>query len=365
MGLVKKLTTEIIKERLYQDGRGITLVEEEEYVGEGISLRFRCVEGHEWSALYYNIQAGGGCPHCRKLTPEKMQSRLKTLGWKILEETISWKSSSKVEVECPNGHQVYDYYQGLAKGKSCPYCQGSRLTEEVVRKEALKALPDHQILSLVPHNPWEMELQCPKGHIFKTHRNRIQQGQGCLYCTTHPPRNTTYVINWLREHRPGVECLSEYKNSKLPLHLRCSKGHEWETSWNLLQQGYGGCPSCHRPSEGYIGEILLDLTGELPKHNFLLRQVPKDIRESGLARVDFWIADLNLIVEYHGEQHYKYVPFIQQKGEQEFHAQQARDKWLRSYCDSNGIWLLEIPYYEKDPAGLIRRFATERGLLKA
>ena len=61
---------------------------------------------------------------------------------------------------------------------------------------------------------------------------------------------------------------------------------------------------------------------------------------------DFYIASVNLIIEYNGEQHYKAKK--EWGGEKQLQWQQARDAALRRYCEEKKIRLLEIPYTDFD-----------------
>lgn len=60
---------------------------------------------------------------------------------------------------------------------------------------------------------------------------------------------------------------------------------------------------------------------------------------------DFYLPDLNLIIEMNGQQHYQYVEHFNTKN-WTFEDQQIRDETLRVYCRDHGINLLEIKYDE-------------------
>jgi hypothetical protein len=61
--------------------------------------------------------------------------------------------------------------------------------------------------------------------------------------------------------------------------------------------------------------------------------------------VDYYIKDLNLIIEYNGDQHYCPVQFggiSIEKAKEKLEKQKLRDQNLRAYCEENKINLLEI-----------------------
>ena len=59
---------------------------------------------------------------------------------------------------------------------------------------------------------------------------------------------------------------------------------------------------------------------------------------------DFYLPDYNTCIEYQGEQHYKPIDWFEDTDDT-FEARQIRDSIKRTYCNDNGISLLEIPYY--------------------
>lgn len=66
---------------------------------------------------------------------------------------------------------------------------------------------------------------------------------------------------------------------------------------------------------------------------------------------DFYIKDLNLIIEYDGEHHFQPVRFggmSEEKAIENFIKTKENDEIKNQYCKDNGIDLLRIPYTEKD-----------------
>lgn len=67
---------------------------------------------------------------------------------------------------------------------------------------------------------------------------------------------------------------------------------------------------------------------------------------------DFFLPDLNLVIEYNGEQHYKPVKFY--GGEEELKIIQLRDKIKKDYCVNNNINYLVIRFDENIEEILIK-----------
>lgn len=64
---------------------------------------------------------------------------------------------------------------------------------------------------------------------------------------------------------------------------------------------------------------------------------------SGTLRADFFIPDLPLLIEVHGEQHYKYIKHYH-KSETEFLLAQKNDLIKKEWCLINEIAYVELPF---------------------
>lgn len=67
----------------------------------------------------------------------------------------------------------------------------------------------------------------------------------------------------------------------------------------------------------------------------------------GLLSYDFYLPNYNLLIEYQGEQHERFIKGIH-KTKQDFLKQQEHDRRKRQYAKDNNIELLEIWYYDFD-----------------
>ena len=99
-----------------------------------------------------------------------------------------------------------------------------------------------------------------------------------------------------------------------------------------------GCPSCNSSR------------GEHCIENILIKNNIKFIREYILPnqqnryRYDFYLPDLNLLIEFHGIQHYQYVPFFHNNNEEEFKQQVLYDTIKVDIAKTLGIDFLEFNY---------------------
>ena len=68
-------------------------------------------------------------------------------------------------------------------------------------------------------------------------------------------------------------------------------------------------------------------------------------RRRGTLRADFFIPNRRMLVEVHGEQHFKFNTFFF-KDKLSFYKAKARDSEKREWCDINDIQLIEFNYNE-------------------
>ncbi len=61
-------------------------------------------------------------------------------------------------------------------------------------------------------------------------------------------------------------------------------------------------------------------------------------------KVDFYLPNSNIIIEFNGIQHYEPVEHF--GGKEKFIQQQHRDKYIQDYCIQKNIKLIEISYLD-------------------
>lgn len=65
--------------------------------------------------------------------------------------------------------------------------------------------------------------------------------------------------------------------------------------------------------------------------------------ETKNVRIDFYIPDYKIFIEYNGRQHYE--PVEDFGGNWAFEKQKERDWWVRQALNNNESTLIEVPYY--------------------
>lgn len=64
--------------------------------------------------------------------------------------------------------------------------------------------------------------------------------------------------------------------------------------------------------------------------------------------LDIYNEQLKIAVEYHGRQHYEYVPHFHRNGIKDFESQKRRDNYKLDICDEKGVYVITVPYNVPD-----------------
>lgn len=142
----------------------------------------------------------------------------------------------------------------------------------------------------------------------------------------------------------GGECLdSEYVASSVKMNFRCIDQHEWAARPNDVKRGTW-CPSCRSNKTENLVRQFFETVFEKPFKGVS----PEWLQVEGERKciLDGLNTDLKIAFEYHGEQHYHYIPHFHDRNHKTFEAQQFRDEKVRMLCKENHIKLIEIKYLE-------------------
>jgi hypothetical protein len=163
---------------------------------------WKCSRGHEWESTIGNRSIGNGCPYCdgKKVSPENC---LETVNPNLAKEwhpikndsltprSVTSSSNKKVWWQCSKGHEWPAIVNNRGKGSGCPYCSGSKATDEnclqTVNPTLAKQWHPTKNISLTPRevkagSNKKVWWQCSKGHEWLAIVNDRSRGSGCPYC---------------------------------------------------------------------------------------------------------------------------------------------------------------------------------------
>ena len=311
-----------------------------------------CDKNHSYQTSWNNWTNGRRCPYCNgnestRMTIDKISQEMNKENYKLLSKEYK-NNKSKLEIKCLRNHifeTTWDYWK---TGNRCPHCSGNiKYTYEQVK----------DIIKKYKNSNEKLEVMCPKGHIYKTALSNYLRGRRCPACNNEIKANRLKDISKKRMHnyefikneieKDGSILLADkYKGNKIPMPIKCPKGHMHNASWGSYLQG-SRCPQCNESKgEKFISKYLND-------NNIKYKSQYKfeDCKYKLKLPFDFYLLDYNIAIEYDGEQHYKPIDFAG-KGEKwsvnNMLETQHRDSIKTKYCLDNNIKLIRIPYWDFD-----------------
>lgn len=337
------------------------------YINANTNLLWLCADGHEWEAAPSSIKKGRWCPYHsgkRVWAPGQTQNQARMdechrlasdQGGECLSNNYPGYGA-KLRWRCAKGHEWEAKRNKIQQGAWCPFCAGNNVwspgkTEAEARLEeacSLARLKNGELLSkeylgaLVGHS-W----RCSEGHEWEATPSSIKKGGWCPFCygRRYWSPGLTEVEGRLEECRGlartrGGEFLSTtYLGTTTKHRWRCSDGHEWEAKPCDVKQGHW-CPICSGwLTEEVCRQILGRLTG-IPwpkvKPHWLLND------RGGRMELDGFCKALGVGFEYHGRQHYEFVPRFHDT-EADFKLRVKDDTQKRELCLNHSVKLIEVP----------------------
>lgn len=159
-----------------------------------------------------------------------------------------------------------------------------------------------------------------------------------LFVTRHRKNGTYATSYYYNPDSPPLARESFYDpqrrhpSSKHAYHPRAGEG-SWGKKRRITQTSKGE-EICRR----YL-EHVFERPFQKCRPPFLYNTVTSENLE-----LDVYNPDINLAVEYHGRQHYEYVPFMHNHSRINFHNQKYRDEKKIELCRRNGVPLIVVPY---------------------
>lgn len=314
--------------------------------------------GFQWETYPYNILKNHLCSKCnfekKKKTHEQYVNEMYNINpyIEILSEYVGMDKKIKVGCKiCGNKWEV------LAKtpysGCGCKLC-GYELMKSKIRKSNQEFLNEIneinkniEILDVYINNYTKINIKCKVcENKWNTMPIQLLDGHGCPECSNKKKRlSKEDFLGRVREYVDGrIEVFGEYTGLLSHYHCRCNIcNFEWDTQGTILVNNHG-CPKCSFSR----GEKRITTFLDRNKIKYLPQYKFSGLKGVGnkLLSYDFYLPEMNLLIEYQGRQHDKPIEYF--GGQEQFMVQQEHDKRKRDYAKEHNIELLEIWYYDEN-----------------
>ena len=211
-----------------------------------------------------------------------------------------------------------------------------------------------KIIAVVPdsggkgkHKKWICECPaCKKQYIKQSNHIKDSATSLCFSCAKEKIEDLSnkkfnhLFVNFMlpkeKDKRTFCSCTCDCGTTNVIVQANHLKAGEIKSCGCLVSNG-----------EEEIAKILKD-----NNINFIRQKTFPDLQYKSLLRFDFYLPEINFIIEYNGIQHYQPVKFF--GGEESFNETKIRDELKRQYCLQNNINYLVIKFNENILNSLIK-----------
>lgn len=224
------------------------------YVNKETKLIIICSQGHEFLQTPHSHLSGAGCYYCNggiKDTIYNFLYKAKLIhGDKFIYDKVEYiNSSTKVILQCKNGHEFLQLPSSHLQKQGCPKCVGKNKTTEEFIEQAnkihnYKFIYDKTIYISINQ---EINIKCKiHNYYFLQFPNlHLKNKGGCPKCNFRSKMTTESFIkkSKLIHGDKFIYYKVEYINSNTKVILQCKNGHEFLQTPNKHIQGRG-CSKC-------------------------------------------------------------------------------------------------------------------------
>lgn len=268
-----------------------------------------------------------------------------------LRKTVDDFENIKVEyiATCNHKNNIVLSSFSIGCGLICKNCNGTKIksTEEVII-DFKKVHGDRYMYDKVKYKQTDtkVEIGCKLHGYFEQAPHMHLRGDGCPECGGKKLKTTEKAIIDFKNIHEETYLYDKvhYINTATYIDIGCKiHGYFKQKSYCHLQGQ--GCPRCLFKNETLSITMLEEISGY--KFN---KTKPKFLNGMEL---DGYNSELNLAIEYNGEQHYKYIPHFHRNGIIDLKDRIEKDILKQELCTKNGVYLITVPYWIEDTSKFI------------
>lgn len=229
---------------------------------------------------------------------EKVKTYASTNNYSLLEVGSFQKSKTLITLTCNNNHTFTKKFELIVEGKRCPLCHGPKSLPPTARNKNIQIMCDeigYKFNGYILENGARsiLDLTCSRNHSYH-------------------PLYYNFITNKYKCGECAVYDKSSYKCREILTHIE------------------------------HMGYVVKS------EHTF------KNCKNILPLPFDFYLPELNMCIEYDGEQHFHVIDFW--GGETALEKQKINDEIKNNYCIENGIHLLRIKYDIENYIDVVENF---------
>lgn len=284
----------------------------------------------------------------KEMVEERIRNRFPNEPFEIIEYT---KISKPIIIKCLDCQRITKYstcnnFLGAKKSQWCICHQDNHQAQHFRNQEKIKSLIDNDVnkdfLKFYldkQTKTYRVKFLCKKCNqiVDKSWQNFLEY-PNCQYCQSKEKINTKVIQPLLPSEYTLIE---PYKGSREKVLIKHSCGFIWKARCSNIINFSQRCPKCYnRRSKG---EQKIQEWSE--KNGFFYQpEISFSWQTNPRCRYDIYIPELNLVIEYMGEQHYSKIPFFEKK--EPLETRQQRDILKKEDALKNNLNYLAISYID-------------------
>lgn len=223
------------------------------------------------------------------------------------------------------------------KGKSWVELYGKERSDEMKLKEGIRMKGENNPFYGKKHSNETIEF-LKENSRKTTRRGKDSNFYGKNYNTFLS--NEEFIERAIKKHGNKYDySITNYTGINNNVDILC-KIHGKFTQIALTHTSSGcGCPKCNKSK----GEIKISNYLDSFDIEYIEQYKFDNCKNKNSLPFDFYLKDLNICIEYDGEQHFKIHELF--GGEEGFTTRIENDKIKTNFCKENNIKLIRIPYY--------------------
>jgi hypothetical protein len=333
----------------------------------------------------YHLNGECGCPKCGRIKCDGnnksntlefiTKSNIKHENKYTYPKTVYVGKEIKVIITCDKHGDFEQTPHNHLYGKGCRECQYEELSllermsqDEFIRRSNIVHDFFYDYSKVIyKNNRTKVEIICPlHGSFWQRPCAHLCKHKGCIKCgnkrsNTDRTSNTPEFImksNIVHDNLYKYPKVG-YVNDRTKVVITCDKHGDFEQTPGSHLRGYG-CPTCHESGGEKEIRRILRLLGI----KFKQEKTFKDLRNGkhGILRMDFYLSDYNICIEFDGPQHFgpsRINGISMEDAIKMFERTKIRDEIKNKYCKDNKMVMIRIPYWDYD------EIENELSMLKA
>jgi len=242
----------------------------------------------------------------RKHTIESVSKYFKDQGCELLAtEYINARSKMKYICKCGNESEIT--FDSFKNGVKCMKCSGSEkftynFVQNFFKEQECQLLETKYINSKT-----KMKYRCKCKNESQITFKDFKNGQRCMECALKIIKNQKYIFDDVYNYFKLQDCellSKEYKSCNLKLEYKCICLHISTITFSKFLNGQR-CNNCKYKTQLKLFNWLKQYYSNYTIQNEIKFEWAKT--EKSYLRYDFYITELNLIIELDGKQHFEQV----------------------------------------------------------